>query len=137
MRGSDFLSSLFFGGRRSLDLVRLEGSHELTPPALPPSCLSLSPLPPASFDHAYAIEATCHSPTLEEVYGQVYKVLKPGGKFVSYEWVSTNMYDPKNEDHVKCIDAINYANALPVSSPPAPVPAPALALSLPCAQSHP
>ena len=69
--------------------------------------------PKESFDHAYAIEATCHSPTLEDVYTQVYKVLKPGGKFVSYEWVSTNLYDEKNEVHVKCIDAINYANALP------------------------
>ena len=69
--------------------------------------------PENSFDHAYAIEATCHSPTLEEVYSQVYKVLKPGGRFVSYEWVSTDMYDPKVPEHVKCIDAINYANALP------------------------
>ena len=68
-----------------------------------------------SFDHAYAIEATCHSPTLEQVYSQVYKVLKPGGKFVSYEWVSTDMYNGKDQTHVDCIDAINYANALPVS----------------------
>ena len=41
------------------------------------------------------------------------KVLKPGGKFVNYEWVSTSVYDPENPDHVRCIDQINYANALP------------------------
>ena len=40
-------------------------------------------------------------------------MLKPGGKFVSYEWVSTDLYDPNREEHVSCIDAINYANALP------------------------
>ena len=66
-----------------------------------------------SFDHAYAIEATCHSPTLEQVYTEVHRVLKPGGKFVSYEWVSTKLYDANVPEHVQCIDAINYANALP------------------------
>ena len=66
-----------------------------------------------SMDAAYAIEATCHSPALEDVYKEVHRVLKPGGKFISYDWVSTDLYDPSNPDHVKCIDAINYANALP------------------------
>lgn len=31
-----------------------------------------------SFDAVYAIEATCHAPVCEGVYGEVYKVLKPG-----------------------------------------------------------
>ena len=68
-----------------------------------------------SFDAAYAIEATCHSPTLEEVYSEIYRLLKPGGKFVSYEWVSTDLYDPNREEHVSCIDAINSC----VGKPPA------------------
>lgn len=66
-----------------------------------------------SFDNVYAIEATCHSPDLEKAYSEIYRVLKPGGKFVNYEWVSTAVYDPRNADHVRCIDKINYANALP------------------------
>lgn len=33
---------------------------------------------------------------LEDVFGQIYKVLKPGGLFLSYEWVSTKDFDPKN-----------------------------------------
>lgn len=33
---------------------------------------------------------------LEEVYGQIYKALKPGGLFLSYEWVSTEAYDASN-----------------------------------------
>ena len=66
-----------------------------------------------SMDHAYAIEATCHSPDLEKAYSEIFRVLKPGGKFVNYEWVSTSTFDPSNPDHVKCIDEINYANALP------------------------
>lgn len=32
-----------------------------------------------SFDAVYAIEATCHAPTFEGVYGEIFKVLKPGG----------------------------------------------------------
>jgi sterol 24-C-methyltransferase len=32
-----------------------------------------------SFDAVYAIEATCHAPTFEGVYSEVFKVLKPGG----------------------------------------------------------
>ncbi|KAJ6624435.1 S-adenosyl-L-methionine-dependent methyltransferase [Mycena sp. CBHHK59/15] len=31
------------------------------------------------FDAVYAIEATCHAPTWEGVYGEIFKVLKPGG----------------------------------------------------------
>lgn len=32
-----------------------------------------------SFDAVYAIEATCHAPSWEAVYGQIHKILKPGG----------------------------------------------------------
>ncbi len=32
-----------------------------------------------SFDAVYAIEATCHAPNFEGIYGQIQKVLKPGG----------------------------------------------------------
>lgn len=27
----------------------------------------------------YAIEATCHAPSFEGIYSEIYKVLKPGG----------------------------------------------------------
>lgn len=30
-----------------------------------------------SFDGVYAIEATCHAPRREDVYSQIYRVLKP------------------------------------------------------------
>mmetsp|Transcript_34893 Transcript_34893/g.77555 ORF Transcript_34893/g.77555 Transcript_34893/m.77555 type:complete len:388 (-) Transcript_34893:1059-2222(-) len=71
------------------------------------------PFPDNTFDGAYAIEATCHAPKLEEVYGEVFRVLKPGSIFVSYEWVSTNKFDPKNPEHVRIIDEINFGNGLP------------------------
>lgn len=71
------------------------------------------PFSNATFDGAYAIEATCHAPKLEQVYGEVFRVLKPGSYFVSYEWVSTKLYDPKNKAHVAVIDEINFGNGLP------------------------
>eukprot|EP00878_Enallax_costatus_P008695 GHUV01009089.1.p1 GENE.GHUV01009089.1~~GHUV01009089.1.p1 ORF type:complete len:343 (+),score=47.30 GHUV01009089.1:194-1222(+) len=71
------------------------------------------PFPENTFDAAYAIEATCHASKLEEVYGQIFKVLKPGGLFLSYEWVSTKHFDPNNAEHARVIDEINFGNGLP------------------------
>ena len=55
--------------------------------------------PPNSFDAAYAIEATVHAPSLEGVYSQIFRVLKPGGVFGVYEWLMTDAYDNDNTEH--------------------------------------
>lgn len=57
------------------------------------------PFPDASFDAVYAIEATVHSPSLQGVYDEIRRVLKPGGRFGIYEWVMTEAYDNENKDH--------------------------------------
>ncbi|EHK99754.1 S-adenosyl-L-methionine-dependent methyltransferase [Glarea lozoyensis ATCC 20868] len=54
---------------------------------------------PETFDCVYAIEATVHAPSLEGVYSQIYRVLKPGGVFGVYEWLMTDNYDNNNEHH--------------------------------------
>ena len=41
-------------------------------------------------------------------------MLKPGSYFASYEWVSTEKYDPNDRDHTRIIDEINFGNGLPV-----------------------
>ncbi|KAF5176935.1 Methyltransferase [Thalictrum thalictroides] len=66
-----------------------------------------------SFDGAYSIEATCHAPKLEEVYAEIYRVLKPGSKYVSYEWVTTELYDGNNSQHIEVIQGIERGDALP------------------------
>ncbi|KAK9824254.1 hypothetical protein WJX72_008953 [[Myrmecia] bisecta] len=71
------------------------------------------PFEKETFDAAYAIEATCHASKLEDVFGEVYRVLKPGGFFASYEWVSTKNYNPSNPEHVRIMDEINFGNGLP------------------------
>lgn len=55
--------------------------------------------PAESFDAVYAIEATVHAPSLEGVYSQIFRVLKPGGVFGVYEWLMTDNYDNTNEHH--------------------------------------
>lgn len=56
-------------------------------------------LPANSFDAVYAIEATVHAPSLQGVYEEIYKVLKPGGTFGVYEWLMTDNYDNDNPEH--------------------------------------
>ncbi|KAK6442389.1 Delta(24)-sterol C-methyltransferase [Oleoguttula sp. CCFEE 5521] len=55
--------------------------------------------PDASFDAVYAIEATVHAPSLEGIYSEIYRVLKPGGVFGVYEWLMTDAYDNDNPEH--------------------------------------
>ncbi|KAJ1549164.1 Delta(24)-sterol C-methyltransferase [Cladochytrium tenue] len=49
--------------------------------------------PDNSFDAAYGIEATVHAPHLEDVYGEVFRILKPGSLFAAYEWCVTEKYN--------------------------------------------
>ncbi|QYT02364.1 Sterol 24-C-methyltransferase [Trichoderma simmonsii] len=54
------------------------------------------PFPDDSFDAVYVIEATVHAPSLESVYREIFRVLKPGGVFGVYEWFMTDAYN--NDD---------------------------------------
>lgn len=71
------------------------------------------PFEDGTFDGAYAIEATCHAPTLAMVYGEIYRVLKPGGYFATYEWIHAKGFDPKNSEHQRINHEIEYGNGLP------------------------
>jgi sterol 24-C-methyltransferase len=55
--------------------------------------------PEDSFDAVYAIEATVHAPSLQGVYEQIYRVLKPGGTFGVFEWVMTDKFNDKDPEH--------------------------------------
>ncbi|KAK7059787.1 delta-sterol C-methyltransferase [Favolaschia claudopus] len=69
------------------------------------------------FDAVYAIEATVHAPTWESVYGEIFKVLKPGGKFGVYEWCMTDRWDASNPEHVRLQHEIEYGNGIPEMRP--------------------
>lgn len=66
-----------------------------------------------SFDGIYAIEATCHAPKREVVYGQIFRCLKPGKIFACYEWCLTPLYDGNNEFHRLIKKKIEEGDGLP------------------------
>ncbi|CED85039.1 C-24 methyl transferase [Phaffia rhodozyma] len=65
-----------------------------------------------AFDAVYAIEATCHAPTFEGIYEEIYKVLKPGGIAGIYEWVMTENWDPSNPEHRKIQHEIEVGDGI-------------------------
>lgn len=70
---------------------------------------------PDSFDAAYAIEATCHSPDRRVCFQQVSRCLKKGALFAAYDWVvlPERGYDSNNPDHVRIKEGIEVGNGLP------------------------
>ena len=68
--------------------------------------------PENSFDAVYAIEATVHAPSLQGVYEQIYRVLKPGGVFGVYEWLMTDRYDNSNPHHRSIRLGIEQGNGI-------------------------
>lgn len=52
-----------------------------------------------SFDGSYAIEATCHAEDLLKVYKQIFRVMKPGARFIDGMWCMTDRFDPENPLH--------------------------------------
>ncbi|KAI0726827.1 S-adenosyl-L-methionine-dependent methyltransferase [Fomitopsis betulina] len=70
-----------------------------------------------SFDAVYAIEATVHAPSFEGVYGEIMKVLKPGGVFGVYEWVMTDSWDPSIPAHKELASRIELGNGIPEMRP--------------------
>lgn len=68
--------------------------------------------PDNSFDAVYAIEATVHAPSLEGIYSQIFRVLKPGGVFGVYEWLMTDNYDNDNPRHREIRLAIEQGDGI-------------------------
>ncbi|KAF2191397.1 hypothetical protein K469DRAFT_720406 [Zopfia rhizophila CBS 207.26] len=68
--------------------------------------------PDNSFDAVYAIEATVHAPSLEGIYSEIFRVLKPGGVFGVYEWLMTDQYDNSNPHHREIRLGIEQGNGI-------------------------
>lgn len=71
------------------------------------------PFTNATFDAAYAIEATCHAPDRVGVYSEIYRVLKPGAIFACYEWCMTDKYIKGNPQHESIKKKIEEGDGLP------------------------
>uniref|UniRef100_A0A8R1HNG7 SAM_MT_ERG6_SMT domain-containing protein n=1 Tax=Caenorhabditis japonica TaxID=281687 RepID=A0A8R1HNG7_CAEJA len=66
-----------------------------------------------TFDVAYAIYSLKYIPQLDKVMQEIQRVLKPGGKFIVYDLIKTNDYDPENKEHVKTLYHLEYACGMP------------------------
>lgn len=66
-----------------------------------------------TFDKVYSIEATCHTTNLIDVYKEIFRVLKHGGVYGSYEWLSTKYYDRNNQQHIDWMHDIEFGSGLP------------------------
>lgn len=68
--------------------------------------------PHNTFDAAYAIEATLHAPSLEMVYSEIFRVLKPGGVFGVYEWLLTENFNENDDEHRSIALGIQQGNGI-------------------------
>ena len=65
------------------------------------------------YDGAYAIDATCHAPDKTALYGEIFRVLRPGARFACKEWCLTDKFDPENAEHVGIKKSIMRGVGLP------------------------
>ncbi|KAH9903604.1 S-adenosyl-L-methionine-dependent methyltransferase [Xylariomycetidae sp. FL2044] len=70
------------------------------------------PFPDNSFDAVYAIEATVHAPSLQGVYSEILRVLRPGAVFGVYEWLMTHRYDGADLEHRRIRLAIEQGDGI-------------------------
>lgn len=70
---------------------------------------------PETYDIAFEIEATCHSPDRVQCFKGIHKALKKGGLFTGYEWVvlPERGFDKDNKEHVRIKEGIEVGNGLP------------------------
>jgi sterol 24-C-methyltransferase len=58
-------------------------------------------------------QATCHSPRRQDVFGEAFRVLKPGQCFACYEWVTTEHYNAADPKQREAIEQILHGDGLP------------------------
>ena len=66
-----------------------------------------------SFDAAFSIESTVRAPSKVDCYGEVFRVLKPGGCFAAYDYCLTSRFDANNRRHRQIKSDLEVGGALP------------------------
>ncbi|CAL1711126.1 unnamed protein product [Somion occarium] len=76
-----------------------------------------SMLPSESFDIVYAVESLRHAPSFSDVYSEMCRMLKPGGKLGIYEWCWSAMFDPSDPEHGRFTEVFEATIGLPQRDP--------------------
>ncbi len=71
-----------------------------------------------SFDAVFSIEATCCAPDKAGVYGEAFRLLKPGGRFGVYEYCLTDLFDAQDPEHLRLKADLEFGGALPLIARP-------------------
>jgi len=74
-------------------------------------CKALEHFPACSFDAVYAIELGYRTTSLTTLHKQIERLLKPSGKFATYEWCFTDEMNLANTEHVEA--AQSFLQSLP------------------------
>ncbi len=64
------------------------------------------PFEDSSLDGVYQIQVFSLSKHLEKLFADLYRVLKPGGRFACLDWMCLDKYDPKNPEHLSLMKKI-------------------------------
>ncbi|MCY4300401.1 MAG: methyltransferase domain-containing protein [Aestuariivita sp.] len=65
------------------------------------------------FHAAYIIEAAVHAPNPEDLYREMWRILRPGGMLASYEWCMTGDFNREDTNHQQIKRDIMIGNGLP------------------------
>ena len=66
-----------------------------------------------TYDFVYAIYCLKYSNNLSKVFSEVYRILKPKGRFLSYEILTTPAYNENNIIHKKIVENICKSTNMP------------------------
>ena len=69
--------------------------------------------PDAMFDAAFSIETTCCAPDKIGIFSEVFRILKPGACFGTYEYCLTDLFDPGNPRHLRIKADLELGGGLP------------------------
>lgn len=66
-----------------------------------------------SFHNVFGVYTLKYSSDIDKAIAEAFRVLKPGGKFVSYEILVTDKYDSSNTMHSKYVENISTSTCMP------------------------
>lgn len=72
-----------------------------------------TPIESNSLDGVYMCESMAHSPDYKKLCREVFRVLKPGGKYTGFNWDLTEKYDENNPEHVLIRRKLERGLAIP------------------------
>jgi len=67
----------------------------------------------AAFDKVFGVYTLKYSADLETAISEMARVLKPGGRFVSYEILVSDSYDAEDKQHRYLVDSISHSTCMP------------------------